>query len=171
METVPPAPEPAWHEYVTSFFILLAYASSRLVLPGMLLIGLAVAVSTCNIVCLARQDRAALDMRALVAALNLDRTGTGHYPATEDGLRGLVRRQALERLPLDPWGNEFHYMLWMGCPVIWTYGADATPGGEGQDADLCNMGAPPPPRILERGAQSPPLPPPRFCPGMLEPHS
>ncbi len=37
---------------------------------------------------------------------------------------------------MDPWDNEYVYMIESGKPVITSYGKDGTPGGEGNDADI-----------------------------------
>lgn len=43
----------------------------------------------------------------------------------------------MKAIPLDPWGNEYHYELSPGGePLIVCYGADGQPGGEGKDADI-----------------------------------
>ena len=43
----------------------------------------------------------------------------------------------MKTIPLDSWGNEYHYELAPGGdPVIISYGADGQPGGEGKDADI-----------------------------------
>jgi general secretion pathway protein G len=44
--------------------------------------------------------------------------------------------QALEQIPRDPWNNEYVYMNEGGKPVVISYGADGTSGGEGNDADI-----------------------------------
>jgi general secretion pathway protein G len=84
----------------------------------------------------ARVDRAALDIKNIQNALKLYYTKKGNYPDTATGLKGLVDMQALEQVPRDPWNNEYVYMNEGGKPVIISYGADGTSGGEGNDADI-----------------------------------
>ena len=84
----------------------------------------------------ARRDRAELDIKNIQNALKLYYTKKGNYPDTATGLKGLVDMQALEALPKDPWNNEYVYMNEGGKPVIISYGADGTAGGEGSDADV-----------------------------------
>ncbi|OJT20633.1 type II secretion system protein GspG [Archangium sp. Cb G35] len=84
----------------------------------------------------ARRDTARLDIGAIHNALKLYYAKKGKYPDTSTGLRALVETQALEQMPKDPWGNEYVYMNEGGKPVITTYGADGSPGGEGADADV-----------------------------------
>jgi general secretion pathway protein G len=84
----------------------------------------------------ARQDTARLDIGSIQNALKLYYTKKGNYPDTGTGLKGLVDMQALDQIPRDPWNNEYVYMNEGGKPVIISYGADGTSGGEGQDADI-----------------------------------
>ncbi len=110
-----------------------------------------------------RVDRALLDIQNIGSALKLSWAKTGRYPTTEAGLRALVKQGMLEAIPRDPWNNEYRYLLWLGCPVVWSYGRDGAPGGEGQDADLSSMGSSPPPWILQRAALSTSRLSPRSC--------
>jgi general secretion pathway protein G len=84
----------------------------------------------------ARRDRAELDIKSIQNALKLYYTKKGNYPDTGTGLKGLVDMQALEQLPKDPWNNDYVYMNEGGKPVIISYGADGTTGGDGDDADI-----------------------------------
>lgn len=89
----------------------------------------------------ARRDRAELDIKNIQNALKLYYTKKGNYPDTATGLRGLVEMQALEQIPRDPWNNEYVYLNEGGKPVVISYGADGTSGGEGQDADISSRDA------------------------------
>lgn len=84
----------------------------------------------------ARKDRAALDIKSIQNGLKLYYTRKGHYPDTATGLSALVEMQALEAIPKDPWNNDYVYMNEGGRPVIMSYGADGTSGGEDWDADI-----------------------------------
>lgn len=84
----------------------------------------------------AKQDTARLDIANIHNALKLYYTKKGKYPDTGTGLKALVDTQNLENLPRDPWGNEYVYMNEGGKPVLMSYGADGTQGGEGPDADI-----------------------------------
>jgi len=84
----------------------------------------------------AKQDTARLDIKNIQSALKLYYTKKGKYPDTGTGLRALVDTQNLDKIPLDPWGHEYVYMNEGGKPVLITYGADGTQGGEGSDADI-----------------------------------
>lgn len=89
----------------------------------------------------AKQDTARLDIANIHNALKLYYTKKGKYPDTGTGLKALVDTQNLEKVPQDPWGHEYIYMNEGGKPVIMSYGADGTQGGEGPDADISSKDA------------------------------
>jgi general secretion pathway protein G len=89
----------------------------------------------------AKQDTARLDIANIHGALKLYYTKKGKYPDTGTGLKALVDTQNLERIPMDPWGHEYVYMNEGGKPVIISYGADGTQGGEGPDSDITSKDA------------------------------
>jgi general secretion pathway protein G len=89
----------------------------------------------------AKVDRAKLDIQNIQGALKLYYTRKGNYPDTGMGLKGLVDIQALDQVPKDPWNNDYVYLNEGGKPVIISYGADGTAGGEGQDADISSRDA------------------------------
>jgi len=89
----------------------------------------------------AKQDTARLDIGNIQSAMKLYYTKKGKYPDTGTGLRALVETNNLERVPTDPWGNEYVYMNEGGKPVIMSYGADGVAGGEGIDADISSRDA------------------------------
>jgi general secretion pathway protein G len=84
----------------------------------------------------------------LGSALDEFRLDTGRYPTTEEGLNALRERpEGLEAwdgpylpkpVPPDAWGKPFQYK----CPGdhgaydLFSYGADGTEGGEGNDKDI-----------------------------------
>ena len=99
----------------------------------------------------ARVVAAKNDVRAIQSAVNLYRLDSGVYPSTEQGLLALVQRPEtgnaprnwkqggyLERLPKDPWGNDYLYLYpgVHGEVDIFSLGADGQPGGEGYAADI-----------------------------------
>jgi general secretion pathway protein G len=99
----------------------------------------------------ARVVAAKNDVRAIQSAVNLYRLDNGVYPSTEQGLLALVQRPEtgnvprnwkqggyLDRVPKDPWGNDYQY-LYPGVHSevdIFSLGADGQPGGEGYAADV-----------------------------------
>jgi general secretion pathway protein G len=101
----------------------------------------------------ARVVAAKQDIAAVVQALKLYRLDNMRYPSTEQGLRALVSKPAieplpsnwkgsgyLERLPQDPWGHPYQYLQpgRHGEIDVYSLGADGQPGGEANDADIGN---------------------------------
>jgi general secretion pathway protein G len=99
----------------------------------------------------ARVARVRSDLAALESAVELYRLDNHRYPTTEQGLQALVEEPTTEptppnwapngyidRLPKDPWGNEFQYLQpgVHGPFDIFTLGADGARGGTGIDADI-----------------------------------
>ena len=82
------------------------------------------------------QERAALDVQNIEKALRHYSDVTGHFPSTSCGLQTLVDSKTLEKMPLDPWGHTFAYVVESGQPIVTSYGRDGIPGGEGLDADI-----------------------------------
>lgn len=99
----------------------------------------------------ARAARAQSDIAAIASAVNLYRLDNFRYPTTEQGLEALVSAPSsppeapnwasggyMDRVPTDPWGQPYQYLApgVHGDFDIFTYGADAAPGGDGADADI-----------------------------------
>jgi general secretion pathway protein G len=97
----------------------------------------------------ARRTKAIADMKAVEQALNLYRLDTGGFPTTEQGLTALVRKPDkppiprtwnpdgyLDRVPVDPWGNQYVYVSGSGRFTLKSLGADGVEGGDGNFADL-----------------------------------
>jgi general secretion pathway protein G len=99
----------------------------------------------------ARVVAAKSDIRAVTSALKLYRLDNGVYPSTEQGLQALAKKPEtgeiprnwkssgyLDRLPKDPWKNEYQYLNpgLHGDIDIFSLGADGQPGGEGVNADI-----------------------------------
>jgi len=91
------------------------------------------------------------DIAAIMNALKLYRLDNGVYPSAEQGLLALAKKpdvgQAplnwkpggyIERLPKDPWGNDYQYLNpGIHSEVdVFSFGRDGRPGGEGMDADI-----------------------------------
>lgn len=91
------------------------------------------------------------DIATLQQALKLYRLDNMRYPTSEQGLQALVSKPSsepiptgwkpggyLERLPKDPWGNPYQYLIpgLHGEFDLFSLGADGKPGGEGADADI-----------------------------------
>ena len=101
----------------------------------------------------ARMTKVQQDIRTLESALNLYRLDNFRYPTTEQGLEALVEPPTsgpeptqyrdggyMDRLPSDPWGNEYQYMHpgRHGEFDVFSYGANGRPGGEGIEAEIGN---------------------------------
>ncbi|MFL6648468.1 MAG: type II secretion system major pseudopilin GspG [Sulfurifustaceae bacterium] len=99
----------------------------------------------------ARVVAAKNDINAITNALKLYRLDNGVYPSADQGLSALVKRPEsgdiprnwksggyLERLPKDPWGNDYQYLNpgIHGEVDVLSLGADRQPGGEGYNADI-----------------------------------
>jgi len=100
----------------------------------------------------AKVTKAKVDIKSLEEALGLFKLDNGFYPSTEQGLKALVEKPEigripekfpaggyLKRVPNDPWGTPFVYI----SPGVHSrdfdlisYGADGQPGGENFDADI-----------------------------------
>ena len=97
----------------------------------------------------AKRTKAAADVRAIQQALNLYKLDNGRYPTTEQGLQSLVTKPQvgivparwnsegyIEKVQLDPWGNDYLYLSNGDRYTLKSFGADGEEGGEGKDADL-----------------------------------
>lgn len=97
----------------------------------------------------ARVVAARQDIASLMQALKLYKLDNRRYPTAEQGLDALVARPAaapqpdnwkpyLERLPRDPWGTPYQYIVpgLHGEVDVMSFGADGSAGGEGFDADI-----------------------------------
>lgn len=97
----------------------------------------------------ARMAAAKSGIRNIASALDMYRIDNGHYPSTEQGLEALVSKPSgfpepkhwgpepyIRKLPLDPWENEFVYVLDGRSFEIISLGQDGTEGGDDLDADI-----------------------------------
>lgn len=99
----------------------------------------------------ARVTKARADIRTLESALNLYKLDNFVYPNTDQGLVALVSKPAgspeprnwkqyMDRMPKDPWGNDYQYLApgVQGTIDIFSLGADGQPGGDEVRADIGN---------------------------------
>lgn len=97
-----------------------------------------------------RQDQAAIvkakaDIHSLSSAVKLYKLDSFKYPSTSDGLRVLLgsgdnAKSYIERLPQDPWGQDYQYQYpgqFMDFD-IWSFGADGQSGGTAENQDIGN---------------------------------
>jgi len=93
-------------------------------------------------------DRAYVEIELIKEALEMFYKDNGRYPSTDEGLELLINKKNRYRSPYldvvkkDPWGNAYHYCspgIRNKAPYdLWSYGADNSPGGQGDNADITN---------------------------------
>jgi len=121
------------------------------------ILGLIATIVTVNV--LGRLDQAKVtaaqtQIRSLETALDEFRRDGGFYPSTEQGLRSLIEKPSIGRvprtyprdgylkgnaIPRDPWGCKFIYYspgLHGNRYELTSLGADCQEGGEDVDADI-----------------------------------
>jgi len=124
------------------------------ILVVVVIIGILAALIVPNV--MSRPDEAKVvaakhDIQAIMNGLKLYRLDNGVYPSAEQGLQALVQRPEtgevprnwktggyLDRLPKDPWGTDYQYLIpgiHREVDVL-SLGADRQPGGEGFNADV-----------------------------------
>jgi general secretion pathway protein G len=101
----------------------------------------------------ANTEKAKADIATIEQALEMYRLDNLNYPSSTDGLQALVAappgigqpqryRQGgyIKRLPDDPWGNPYRYTYpgQRSAFDVFSYGADNSEGGEGENADIGN---------------------------------
>ncbi|MDV5172284.1 type II secretion system major pseudopilin GspG [Photobacterium rosenbergii] len=101
----------------------------------------------------ADQQKVVTDISALEQALDMYRLDNSVYPTTDQGLEALVSKPSsspeprnyrdggyIRRLPNDPWGNPYQYVMpgEHGAVDIFSLGADGQEGGEGVNTDIGN---------------------------------
>lgn len=97
----------------------------------------------------AKSDTTKIQIEDYGAALDLFYLDNGRYPTSEEGLRALVSPPAglgtwdgpylkKNKIPADAWGNDYRYEAPgnHGAYDLYSYGADNTAGGEGENGDL-----------------------------------
>jgi len=118
----------------------------------MLIIGIMAAMVVPNLIDKGDQAKVTAakgDIATIMQALKMYKLDNSRYPTTEQGLQALVAKPAngptangwkgyLEKLPKDPWGNQYQYLSpgVHGEIDVFSYGADGQPGGAGNDADI-----------------------------------
>ncbi len=97
----------------------------------------------------AKSKTARVQIEELGTALDLFKLEIGRYPNSQEGLNALIE-QPLEqanwngpylkktKIPEDPWGNPYYYESpgKNGEYDLYSYGADDTEGGDGENADI-----------------------------------
>ncbi len=87
-----------------------------------------------------KHDAAVAQIGNLKSALELYKLDSGNYPQSMEALTKGANgaKPVLDKLPKDPWGNDYHYRFpgEHGDYDIVSYGADGGPGGEGESRDI-----------------------------------
>jgi general secretion pathway protein G len=97
----------------------------------------------------AKSKTASVQISDLEKTLELFKLDVGRYPTAEEGLDALVKQPANAAgwtgpylkggVPVDPWSHPYVYKPGPGGTFeILSLGADGTPGGEGENADIHN---------------------------------
>ncbi len=101
----------------------------------------------------ARVTRAKSDITNLNTALGIYKIDNFTYPSTSQGLGALTQKPSgnppaknwnpngyIQKLPKDPWGNDYQYLNPGNRAAIdiYSFGQDGQPGGEGINADIGN---------------------------------
>lgn len=92
---------------------------------------------------------AKVQIEDLASALDMYKLDEGRYPTQQQGLSALIEKPSdakrwngpylrKEKVPLDPWNQEYHYVYpgEHGKFDVFSYGADEKEGGEGEDQDV-----------------------------------
>lgn len=97
----------------------------------------------------AKSKTARMQIEDFGAGLDLFNLENGRYPTTQEGLEALIQAPpGLEnwngpylkkkKIPQDPWNSDYHYQSPgdNGPYDLYSYGADNTPGGDKDNADI-----------------------------------
>ena len=98
----------------------------------------------------AKEKLVCVQMKSLKNALDSFKVQEGRYPTTEEGLKALITNPNPEKyknypnggflgsdkLPKDPWGNDYIYVNQNGKIDIISLGADGKEGGSGENKDI-----------------------------------
>jgi len=93
----------------------------------------------------ARRDAALSQISGVGSALAAHRLDVGQYPDSLEGLMTNTTGRSTwdgpyirNAVPNDPWGNDYYYSSTGSQYTLISYGADGSPGGEDNDADIGN---------------------------------
>ncbi|KJG13292.1 MULTISPECIES: type II secretion system major pseudopilin GspG [Photobacterium] len=101
----------------------------------------------------ADQQKAVTDISSLEQSLEMYKLDNSVFPTTDQGLEALVTKPSsspeprnyrddgyIKRLPKDPWGYEYQYVMpgEHGAVDIFSLGADGQEGGDGINTDIGN---------------------------------
>ena len=78
------------------------------------------------------------DMKAIIQGANLYNDMTGYWPDSLEEMVNPTREGAeavLDKIPKDPWQNEYEYDTSGGSPTVTCLGRDGAQGGTDEDED------------------------------------
>lgn len=75
-------------------------------------------------------------MERLACEVKDFRATTGELPPSKQGIDGIASEP---ELLVDEWGNPIRYLRVAGGYWLLSWGADGSPGGEGDDADVVHI--------------------------------
>jgi general secretion pathway protein G len=97
----------------------------------------------------AKIKAAKVQIEDISTALDMYKLDIGNYPSNQQGLIALIEKPTdskqwngpylrKEKVPVDPWQQEYHYQQpgQHGKFDLYSYGADDKQGGEGDDQDI-----------------------------------
>jgi general secretion pathway protein G len=123
-----------------SIAVLLTFCTALIVVVAVLAVFAPRVVTHCGDI---RRTKAIADVVGISEALELFRREQGSLPTTGEGLRTLAERSSppmkdgyLWEVPTDPWGHPYQYWTDGQTFSVVSFGADASEGGDGQDADI-----------------------------------
>ena len=97
----------------------------------------------------AKSKTAAIQIKDIEQGLEIYKLDVGRFPTSEEGLEALQTGSASgwngpymrSGIPLDPWNNAYVYKYPAGDGGfdLYSYGADGSSGGSGEDADVHNL--------------------------------
>jgi general secretion pathway protein G len=118
----------------------------------LVILGLLAAVATPQVMkylARAKTQSAGVQIHNLASALDLYRLDIGRYPTAEEGLTSLVEAPTAllvwngpyvkkREMLVDPWGRPYNYRMpgEHGEYDLYTFGADNTAGGQGENQDV-----------------------------------
>lgn len=109
----------------------------------LVILGLLATVVIINV--LPAQDKALVtkakaDVALLDQGLEMYKLNNLTYPSASEGLQALVAKGVIKKLPQDPWGRPYRYVMpgQHGPVDVYSLGADGAEGGEGDNADIGN---------------------------------
>lgn len=112
-----------------------------------------VAVNVAPFLQRAEYEKARTDIAQIEKALETYRFQHYSYPTTDEGIEALIqapegiknknlypRDGYLSSVPIDPWGNDYLYLFpgQFSKYDVYSLGADGSPGGDSEDADIGN---------------------------------